>query len=245
MVVIHKKKIESEEEKEARKKEEQDRAMGLQDDYQVKGFELVTWVQENKGLVTGLIVLAFLAGGALSAYLYYQQRASEQASSAYLSAIKLIDGVPRNGEENLNKYKEAQTLLANISKEYNVKSVGTIADLYAGHLALQNRETQSAMEIYKKAADSLPKNHELKALALIGLGYAQEELGQSNEALASFAALADDKAALGRELALFEAARLSEKNNQKEKAINYASSLLDEYPASVYEVQAKRIKESL
>ncbi len=242
MVIIHKKKIESNEEKEARLQQEKDRAMGLQDEYQAKGFELVTWVQHNKGLVSGLIILLFLAGGGASAFLYYQQRQAEQASSAYFSALKSIEGLTKT-PENAAKFEAAEKQLAEIATTHS-KGVGTLADLYAAHLALENGQAAIARERYQNALKSLNKDNELYPLTLIGLGYAFEREGNKDESLKQFASLIEKKNVPGRDLALWEAARLSQEKNP-EQAKAYLSQLLEEYPASLYENNAKRLKESL
>lgn len=245
MVVIHKKKIETAEDKEARQRHEQERAMGLQDEYQAKGFELVSWVQEHKGLVSGLIVLLFLAGGAFSAFLYYQQRSMEQASSAYLTALKTIEGIPKTGPENTAKWQDAQKQLVDIAKAHSGSGVGTLATLYAAHLAMENNEGAVSVELYQNAMKSLKSDNDLYPLAVLGLGFAQEKNGQIKEALASFNILIEQKTAFGRDVALWQAAQLAEQNQEKDKAKAYADQLLEEFPASLYESNAKRLKESL
>src|SRR5580658_4132457 len=91
MVIIHKKQKETVEEKEARLKNEQEQARGIQDQYQARGFELVSWVQDHKGLVSSLILILFLTGGLFSAYLYYQTRKSESASALFLEGMKILE----------------------------------------------------------------------------------------------------------------------------------------------------------
>lgn len=245
MVVIHKKKIETAEEKEARQRHEQERAMGLQDEYQAKGFELVSWVQEHKGLVSGLIVALFLAGGVFSAYLYYQQRSREQASSAYLTALKTIEGIPKTGPENSAKWQEAQKQLMDIAKAHSGNGVGILASLYAAHLAMENNESTASVDLYQDAVKNLKNDNDLYPLALLGLAYAQEKNGQIKEALVSFNTLIEKKTAFGRDVALWEAARLAQLNQENDKAKAYAAQLLEEFPGSLYESNAKRLKESL
>ncbi|MCA9508182.1 MAG: tetratricopeptide repeat protein [Myxococcales bacterium] len=241
MVVIHKKKIETEEEKEARKRQEEERAMGLQDEYQAKGFELVSWVQEHKGIVTGLIAALFLAGGAFGAFLYYQKRSNEQASSAYISALRPIENLPKTGEENTAKWTDAKNQLVGIAKTHGGSGVGNLAGLYAAHIALENNEAKLAVELYQDASKRLKVGDELYPFAMLGLGYAYQKNGQPAEALSSFQALIEQKIALGRESALWEAARLAE----KEKALKYVELLLEEFPGSSYESAAKRLRDSL
>lgn len=244
MVVIHKKKAETDEEKALRLAQEDSQAQGLQDEYQAKGFELVSWVQHHKAMVSLLILAIFLGGGSFSAYLYYQQRSSESASTAYLAALKPIDSTDKDSPENKEKLATAQKELASIAETHANTQVAALANLYAGHLALENSD-DGALGFYQRAVPKISKSDNLYPLVMIGLGYAQDRQGKTAEALASFDSVVALKSAAGKDLALWEAARLSKQLNNSEKASSLIARLLQEFPASIYEKNAKRLKESL
>lgn len=245
MVIIRKKHKETAEEKEARLQKEREKAMGLQDEYQARGFELVSWVQDHKVLVSILIVVLVLGGAAFSAYLYYQQRAAEVASGAYLEAVRAIEGVPKTGEENIAKWQKAQTSLAELARSHKNSGVAVLANVYAGHVALENNDAKGAIEFYQTALKEIKKTDTLHPLVLIGLGYAQEKSGDTKSAIASFETVIESKNTTGRDLALWEAARLSKDAKDLEKAKTYVAKLLEEYPTSVYEKDAKRLSEAI
>jgi hypothetical protein len=245
MVVIHKKKEETAEEKEARILREQERAQGIQDEYQAKGFELITWIQDHKPTVVALVLLLALAGGAVGAYYYYQRRMSEQASSAYIEIVRKLENLPKAAPENMEKYKEGQKELSELVQKYKGASVTVLADLWAGHLALQSNDALAAVAFYQGALKRVSQKDDLYPLALIGLGYAEESNNQKSEALARFASVAELKHNAGKDLALWEAARLSKDLNETEKARTYVTRLLEEFPNSIYEKNAKRLKGSL
>jgi len=244
MVVIHKKKKETEEEKAAAKLKAQEQAMGIQDEYQAKGFELVSWVQEHKGFVSGFIIAIFLVGIAISGYAYYKQRSEEAASSAYLEALAPIEG-QKPTEEKKEKLVEAQSNLIAMAEKYPHVGPTVIANLYAGHLALENKESATAVDLYSKALKSMNAKDELYPLALIGLGYAEENNGKPEQALARFAEVVDLKGNVAKDLALWEAARLAHASNENQRAKTYVERLLDEFPSSVFENNARRLKDSL
>jgi hypothetical protein len=242
MVIIHKKHKESAQEKESRLQEEQEKAMGLQDQYQARGFELVSWVQDHKGLVSLFIVAVLGLGAVYSGFLYYQKRASETASSAYLVALKDIDALEKKSKEDIDKLKVVQTSLTEIANSYNRSGVSVLANLYAGHLALQTSDAQASVALYQSAVGQIKTSDPLYPLALIGLGYAQEKSGDAKSALSSFESVVALKTTLGTDLALWEAARLAKNAQDTEKANKYLARLLEEYPASVYEKNAKKLK---
>lgn len=245
MVVIHKKKIETAEEKEARKLHEQELAMGIQDEYQAKGFELVSWAQEHRGVVLGLIVAFFVAGLSAAGYFYYQRRISEQASAAYLEIVRKLESSTQATETKPEERKLAQQQLVEMASKFKGAGPAVLANLYAGHLALDNNDPSGSVELYKSALQKIGPKDELYPVVLIGLGYAEERNGQHSEALQRFVQVSEIKDGPGRDLALWEAARLAYDAKEMEKAKGYIAQLLEEFPASIYEKNAKRLKESL
>ncbi len=242
MVIIRKKHVESAEEKDNRLKKEAEEKAGIQDEYQAKGFELVSWVQEHKGLVTGLIVLLLLGGGIFSGYAFYQQRANEEATTQYLAALKDIDSdEAKEGEDKTAKLKKAQVQLQDVASKFSHAKVAKLANLYAGHLALEVNDPQAALQSYQAAFKSMSKEDPLHALAVIGLGYAQERNGDQKSSLTSFESVINSKENVGKDLALFEAARLATDLKENDKAKDFRDRLLKEFPNSVYEKNVKRL----
>lgn len=245
MVVIHKKHKETADEKEIRHLKEQEEAMGIQDQYQARGFELVSWVQDNKGIVTGLIVLVLLIGAAYSGYLYWDSRRSEEASSAFMAAVKEYESLESDTTADAEKRKALQAQFMEVAKSFSASDVARMANIYAGHLALTNNDAPLAVSLYQAAGAKLSKSSPVYSLSLIGLGYAQEKNGDVLGALASFESIIQEKNVAGTDLALWEAARLAQLNKEHDKAVKYLDRLLEEYPSSVYEKNAKKLKAEL
>lgn len=245
MVIIRKKHKETAEEKEIRLQKDQEQAMGIQDQYQARGFELVSWVQEHKGLVISLIGLLVLCGALLSGYLYYQKRSAEIASSAYLEAIKPIEDREKIDQKDLEPVQKALTALTEVIQGHGSTSTASLARLYAGHLALELRDGKQAVERYKEASKDMDKSNALYPLALIGLGYAHEMSENKKEALETFESLIELKNNPSKDLALWETARIAADLKEDEKAKKNVARLLKEHPASVYERNALMLKETL
>lgn len=241
MVIIRKKHKETAEEKETRLQEERERAAGIQDQYQARGFELVSWVQDNKILVTCVIVGLVAIGALFSGYSYYQQRKAQEASAAYIEALKTVDGLEKKTPEDVEKWKAAQNSLANVASSHSSAEVAVLANLYAAHIALETGDSKKAQELYELSSKKLNKTDPLHAVANIGLGYAQEKNGDGKSALTSFESVIDAKNKIGQDLALYEAARIAKSLNEAEKSKKYVAQLLEEYPGSIYENNAKRL----
>ncbi len=243
MVVIHKKLKETPEEKEAREKKAAEQSAGIQDEYQAKGFELVSWVQHNKGLVSGLIVGIVIGSATFAGYKYYAKRSSEIASEAYIDAVSNIGDA--KDDEGKKKLAEAHSALASVASGQKDAKVSTLANLYAGHLALENNDAKMAVQHYEKALSDLKEADAFYGLALLGLGYALEKEGRGSDALTYFDKIVTLKLSSFVEIALWESARLSQALDKKESALGYVKKLLEDFPASVYESGAKRLEAKL
>lgn len=123
--------------------------------------------------------------------------------------------------------------------------MASLADIFAGHIGLDNKDPKQAIELYSAAAKKLSEKDDLYPLALIGLGYSYESNGQPKEALEKFVAVSELKDAPAKDLALWEAARIAHEVKEDEKAKAFVSRLLEEYPASIFEKNAKQLKDSL
>jgi predicted negative regulator of RcsB-dependent stress response len=241
MVIIHKKHKETAQEKEARQQKEHEQSLGIQDQYQARGFELVSFIQSHRVLVGALIAIVVIFGALLSGYLYYQQRKSENASSAYLAAVKEVLTVEGFTKEDQAKREAAQTALIDVTNSYKGSDVAVLAMLYEAHLALTSNDSAKSVVFYKNALAQLQKSDPLFSVGTIGLGYAQEQSQDVKGALQTFESAFEIKNGLGKDLALYEAARLAKENQEPEKVKKYVARLLEEYPASVYEKNARKL----
>jgi predicted negative regulator of RcsB-dependent stress response len=238
MVLIRKKIKETAEEKEAKKLKEQEAKAGIQDEYQAKGFELVYWVQHNKGLVTSLIVALFLGGAVFGGYLYFQARKAEAASLSYMDVLSELEK-----EKNTADAKaKALASLMNVASSHKNSGVATLANLRAAELALSTNQALQAVTLYSDVLKSLKANDSLTPLVLMGLGYAYEQNNQGAQALEQFEKVVATKDAVGRDLALWEASRIAKNLNDTEKSEKFLSTLRADYPSSPYDPSAKAKK---
>lgn len=246
MVIINKKHKDSVEEKEAKKQEEAALQMGIQDEYQAKGFELVQWTQDNKLIVTLGIVSILALGIGFSAYSYYNKRANEEASSAYFDALKFSEeDFDEEGKTKPKDLDKAKVALQNVIQQHKNSNVAILTNLQLGFLALSKNEFKEALEFYEAAFSKINSKDNLYPLALLGLSKALEKNNKPNEALEHFEKIISaEKSFPGRDIALWDAIRLTKENN-KEKAKKYLNLLLEDYPSSNYEQKAKNLKATL
>jgi tetratricopeptide (TPR) repeat protein len=193
--------------------------------------------------VSGIIAVIFVGGIAFCGVKYYQQRANEAASSAYIEALQPVE--EERGVEDKAKWTEAQKKLIAAAQKYSSSGVAPMADIFAGHVGLELKDPKQAIELYSQAVKKLGDKDDLYPLALIGLGYSYEANAQPAEALKQFAAVTELKQAPSKDLALWESARLAHEIKDDEKAKTFVTRLLEEFPASTFERSARQLKDSL
>jgi outer membrane protein assembly factor BamD (BamD/ComL family) len=245
MVVIHKKHAESEVESDARIKKEQEKAMGLQDQYQVRGVIFFSWIEKHKLLTSTLIILLLVFGIIGFGGYYYTSQKNETASGMYLSVIREMHEIDHNKKEDEAKLSATKEKLAKILESYGSTKVAALAELTLANQAVLSQNTKDALAYYQGALAKLVPQSYIYPLVLIGLGYAQEKNADKADAIKSFEQVIDNKLGFGVELALWEAARLAKDNQDYTKAKNYVTRLLEDYPSSVYEKNAKKLKAGL
>lgn len=245
MVVINKKHKETAQEKEARQRKEQEQALGIQDEYQAKGFELVSWVQNQKTMVSILIIALIGVGAAFSGYLYFKGRRSEMASEQFIKAMRPIEDVGQDGEGAKDKFKNAKAELSGLASTYSNTGVAVLADIYSGHLALKLDDADKSIERYQDALTKLAPDDPFYGLVLSGLGDAQSMKGDYDSAEKNYLKLLDLPPDVMKDSALYRLAQLSKAANKNDMALKYVERLLKEFPGSAFEREAKSLKDRL
>lgn len=229
MVLIRKKVKESHEEKEARRQQEEAQRAGIQDEYQAKGFELVSFVQANKGAVSLAIAGMVVAGALYSGFLYFKARKADKASLLVMTALASL-------EENQTKETKEKALkeLTDIAATHKNSGVSALANLRAGELALSLNQAEEALQRYEAVLSEISTKDTFYPLAVIGKGYALEANNKGSESLKEFETIINANASLGRELSLYEAQRIATSLNDNEKGEKYRAMLNEEFPKSPY-----------
>lgn len=240
MVIINKKQKDVSNNPENIQKEQEIMGFGSQDEYQTKGFELVQWVQDNKGIVIITILSLLIIAIGMSSYSYYMKRINEEASAAYLEVIK--QDLSEEDEEKILSKEEIEkriTSLKSIMDKYKNSSVVSLVTLKIGYLSLQENKYAEALSFYEEAIKKIDDKDNLYPVAILGLAKSLELNNRKQEATNYLEKIiAEDKLFPGRDKALWEAAKLL-KESDKEKSKKYIADLISDYPESSFFKKAK------
>jgi predicted negative regulator of RcsB-dependent stress response len=192
------------------------------DEFVTLSRQAVAYFEENRTtfflIVGGVVVL-------LAAILIFRSvKASRQASAAqaYATAHVLLDD---------KKYPDAATAFQQVADAYSSTSYAPLAQLQAANALLLAGRASEAAAAYQKYIDLGPKTDYLRQLALVRLGYAQEQSGQLQDAGRSFASAAEQPGPYAEE-ALAGQARTSEAAGDQATAKDLYTKFLQKYPQS-------------
>lgn len=230
MVLIRKKKKKSQEQLDAERQEKELQKAGIQDEFQAKGFELVTWVQHHRQtILVGLSAFA-LAGAVWAGVVYFSGGADQKVSAEYEAALNLYEKLATAKEDEKEKAQtEALKAFEKISQQHSGKGVARLANLYVGHLALESRDPKTAISAYGKFINEAPQKDQLRTVALLGLANAYEATSEPKKALETYESILE-ATNIDEARVLWQAARLAKETGQEEKAKEFSSKLSERYP---------------
>jgi tetratricopeptide (TPR) repeat protein len=158
-----------------------------------------------------LIILMISAGW----YLYIQHNENKAQllyTKAYLSSLK--SGQEGN-EVSLKLYQE-------VVSNYPASRVAAIANYHIGNIYYRINEIDKALFAYQKSLEKASNNQELLRLVNISLGYCYESKKDLTNAINYFEKAIQAKSGdHDVSLTLIDIARIYEKQNKKEKALEY------------------------
>lgn len=246
MVLIKRKKEKTKEELEAEQLVEQQQKAGIQDEFQAKGFELVSWVQTHRSKVLIGISALVLLGVVVSFVSVRGSSENGQASALYEEAQAVLDDTQQDPMKQQEKkdpkvLQDALGKYLKVIEQYPSTKVANLARLHVGALAVELGDAKTALTHYSDYVNKSSSKDPLYQVGMTGLAYANEETGDKKAALANYERLLALKNVVGKETVLFQSMRLASDVGEAEKAKGYAETLLKDFPNSAYQADARML----
>lgn len=235
---------EREAEKQAAAEQREREQAGIQDEFQAKGFELVEWVQNNRGIILGAIGVVVVVGLALGIATLVRSSQDEAASALYAEAMQtwqgevgpelpgLSDPSKPRFETAKEKAEKARELFLKVTTEHAGTGAAAIATIYAGHASMDLGDFDAAIRHYSAYIDAHAKKDPLLFAALAGRAAAYESKGETDKAIADQKALLELPVSPAKDSALLALARLTLEKGDKAQAKEYLDQLEQRYPES-------------
>jgi tetratricopeptide (TPR) repeat protein len=193
----------------------------------------ISWVEKHlKGVawaLGGVVLVAAVIGGGFVWKLRYDQRAQllfEEASRFHEDRL-----ISEKREENLKKASESYRKLL---QEYPRSRVAPAAQFSIGNVYLELGLSDEAVAEFEAFLKKYPSGSVFRPLVLQRMAMAHQQKGRTEEAQKLWTQITDLPAALNRDQAYLELARLAEAAGRKEEAIQQYRELTKLYPNSPY-----------
>mgnify|MGYP005835500181 CR=1 FL=1 len=201
------------------------------DEFVSYGQAAIRWLQANQRQVllysgAALVLLAFL--GAATAY---RRTAARRASEELGAAL----AVYRAG-----RFEEAATRLSEVAARWGSSRAGQLALATAAQAKLHAAQPKDATESLQSIASGRDLPEVVRQHAALGLGYAQEALGDLAAAQRAFS-MADQLSGPYRAVARYEQLRLAQRSQDSSKVASLLESLERDFAQSEETRRAKAL----
>jgi tetratricopeptide (TPR) repeat protein len=214
------------------------------DAFQRAGLQAREWLQDKQRLILILALAALVAGGGVAVASYVSNRGETEASKALSSALKIVERPVRpeehpapqepDAEEPFASQKEKDEALikqlTELRQKYPRRRAAIAAELPIGQAQLRLGQPDEALKSIQEFLRASSPDDPLRAAALEGQGYAYEEKGQLDQALASFDALSrDDKTDFLGGMGLYHRGRILMQQDKKQEAAEAFAQISSAY----------------
>lgn len=229
--------------------------VAAQDEFQVKGFELVEWVQDNRGVVLGFLGAVVVAGLGFGIYSVASRGNDTEASADWAKALVIWDapvGADPDPADDVAAYatdeertKAARTAFEGVVTKHKGTGGAELASLYVGHAALKLKDYDGAIAAYEAFLAGLDANDPLRFAGLNGVAAAKEEKGDIKGAITALETLVSLADKTDEDGALLNLGRLYKKDGDDAKARERLDKLLADYPETSLKPRADEILATL
>ncbi len=201
--------------------------------HRIAGFFMTYWKPIVSGFAAVLIIVATVSG-----YLYVQHRAETEASVLFTRGMDHYAAV-QNSNGSQEQYQAVKRDFKAILDDYGNTNVADLALVQYASASYRAGDLEEAVAHYEKAISRLPRDHEFREMAVIGLAYAHEEAGDRDKAIQYFEMIAENPDAATRDQALFRLGQLYTDADAPEKSQEAFEKILAAHQDSIYYDLAK------
>jgi tetratricopeptide (TPR) repeat protein len=194
----------------------------------------VSWLEANRRTIIAVlaaVIAVCLAIGAYFGYASWQRHGAERlmtkADEIYRAPVVSPDEYQKNAllramgayTDADKKWNEAAEAYDELAARYPATKAGGLAAFFAGNAFYQLGKYDKAIERYEAYVERAGKNAPFAAMAKQGMAYSYEAEGKLEQAEKGFQELLAEAGGTTAFLALFDVARVYEKEKQFDKAI--------------------------
>ncbi len=199
-----------------------------------KLIKLLTSYKKQITIGSCTVFAALIIAGAYQGYLH---RAENKASALLAESLGQYLEVLKD-KDFIAGYQAVEKSFAAILADYPSRNAGKVAMIEFGNICFRAEEFDRAISLYKKALEHFDTPY-YRNLILSSLGYSYEAVKDYKNAVNYFEMLADSSDKALKDSALFSLALAHEKLGNKEKSREIFTSMIKEFPASIFSEVAR------
>ncbi len=200
-----------------------------------KLIRLVSTYQKQITIILGIVVSVFLI---ISIVKFYTNRMENNAFTLLNQANDKYSAV-LSSQDASTALKEVEKDFEYILSEYSGYQGGKIARVNYAAYCYRAGEYDKASSLYTTALKDFGKNPSYKNLILNGLGYSYKAKKDYENSVKYFEMIASSKIPMLKDEALFNLSKLYLILGKKSKSIEVLSTIVSDYPESIYFELAK------
>ncbi|MGD9852440.1 MAG: tol-pal system YbgF family protein [Nitrospirales bacterium] len=197
------------------------------------------WVEENRGLVWGGILLTIVVIVAVVALSWLSQKQHEEAWEFQGKAQQIYLDRPLDDVKQWKKnMQSASTMFQEVQEKFSGTRGAEVSLFFLGNNLMEEQKFSAAIEKYQELVKGSAQEPVFRGLIQQRLGLAYLLNGDRDSALATWQAVLDNPHTLNKDQIIFELAKLAESDEQTQEAVNQYKKLIQEYPLSPFANEA-------
>lgn len=197
------------------------------------------WVEENRGLVWGGILLTIVVIVAVVALSWLSQKQHEEAWEFQGKAQQIYLDRPLDDVKQWKKnMQSASTMFQEVQEKFSGTRGAEVSLFFLGNNLMEEQKFSAAIEKYQELVKGSAQEPVFRGLVQQRLGLAYLLNGDRDSALATWQAVLDNPHTLNKDQIIFELAKLAESDEQTQEAVNQYKKLIQEYPLSPFANEA-------
>ncbi|HUU51146.1 MAG TPA: tetratricopeptide repeat protein [Nitrospinota bacterium] len=191
--------------------------------------KIISFINENFKLLLSTLIIILICIIAFSGFILYKYKLNNNSYIIEYKALKLY----RNLDIKKNR-TDIEKVYLDIIKKYKGTKGSKFAQLYLGNIYFKMEKYNKAIDQYKELLKEVKKNTNLYDLAIMGLGYSYEALGDYKKSIAFFKKITEDENNPNKVHAYMAIGRCYEGLKDYKEAIKSYISINKEFPTNTW-----------
>ena len=165
---------------------------------------------------------------AIAGFQYYAYKTENRAFALLQQAAASATG------DRITAHKAASGAFEQLFDRYPDQAAAHIGKVIYAGICYRAGEAEKAADLYSSALAYFEGDPALQSLIQSGLGYAREAAGDLSKAAATFRRISERPEAVFKDNALFQLARITEKEGSPAEGASLFGRITEDYPASMF-----------